>query len=237
MSIPRLVVIQTGTAAPEIVRRHGDYPDWFNQAIGAELPVLRAYLGEPLELPVGTQGVLVTGSPLSLTLPEPWMDEVAEELLRIGERGTPVLGVCFGHQMLGRAAGSSVVRNPKGREIGTVRVQLTPEGRRDPLFSWSQKGEIAVQQTHVDVVDRVPEGAKLLASNEACATQAFRLSETVAAVQFHPEITPEIMRDLIGTRADAIRAEGGDPVRLRREVRDSGSTKILRSFADLARHS
>ena len=78
MSIPRLVVIQTGTAAPEIVRRHGDYPDWFNQAIGAELPVLRAYLGEPLELPVGTQGVLVTGSPLSLTLPEPWMDEVAE---------------------------------------------------------------------------------------------------------------------------------------------------------------
>jgi GMP synthase-like glutamine amidotransferase len=56
-------------------------------------------------------------------------------------------------------------------------------------------------------------------------------------VQFHPEITPEIMRDLIGTRADAIRAEGGDPVRLRREVRDTGSAKILRSFADLARHS
>ena len=80
MSIPRLVVVQTGTAAPEIVRRHGDYPDWFNQAIGAELPVLRAYLGEPLELPVGSQGVLVTGSPLSLTLPEPWMDEVAEEM-------------------------------------------------------------------------------------------------------------------------------------------------------------
>jgi len=54
MSIPRLVVVQTGTAAPEIVRQHGDYPDWFNQALGGELPVLRAHLGEPLELPAGT---------------------------------------------------------------------------------------------------------------------------------------------------------------------------------------
>ena len=94
-----------------------------------------------------------------------------------------------------------------------------------------------MQATHLDVIDKVPEGAKLLASNEVCATQAFRLSETVAAVQFHPEISPEIMRDVIGTRAEAIRAEGGDPVRLRREVRDTGSAKILRAFADLARHT
>jgi len=236
--LPDLLVVQTGTAARDLVAKHGDYPTWFEEALGAKLRLLRAHEGERLtELPAQTKGIIVSGSPLSLTAPEPWMDELGDRLLRLGAAGVPILGVCFGHQLLGRASGSSVVRNPKGREIGTVRVQLTPDGRRDPLFSWSKNGEIAVQQTHVDVVDRVPEGAKLLASNEACATQAFRLSETVAAVQFHPEITPEIMRDLIGTRADAIRAEGGDPVRLRREVRDSGSTKILRSFADLARHS
>ncbi|HEX9604780.1 MAG TPA: glutamine amidotransferase [Myxococcales bacterium] len=239
MSIPRLVIVQTGTAAPEIVRQHGDYPDWFNQALGAELPVLRAHLGETLELPAGTQGVLVSGSPLSLTRPEPWMDEVAEELLRIGERGTPVLGVCFGHQLLGRAAGSQVVRNPKGREIGTVRVQLTAAGRTDPLFrGWvPDEGLADVQATHVDSVDPVPPGATLLASNERCATQALRLSDAVASVQFHPELRPETLRDLIDSRAGALRAEGLDPDSLRADVRETASARLLRAFADEARRS
>jgi GMP synthase (glutamine-hydrolysing) len=236
--LPELLVVQTGTAAKELVAKHGDYPDWFEQSLGAKLRLLRAHQGERLgDLPPGTKGIIVSGSPLSLTAPEPWMDELGDRLLRLGAAGVPVLGVCFGHQLLGRAAGAKVVRNAKGREIGTVKVQLTPEGRNDPLFAWSGTGEIAVQETHLDVVDAVPAGAKLLASNEVCATQAFRLSETVAAIQFHPEISPEIMRDLIGSRADLIRSEGGDPVRLRREVRDTGSPRILRTFADLARHS
>jgi GMP synthase (glutamine-hydrolysing) len=239
MSIPRLVVVQTGTAAPEIVRQHGDYPDWFNQALGAELPVLRAHLGEALELPAGTQGVIVSGSPLSLTQPEPWMEEVAEELLRIGERGTPVLGVCFGHQLLGRAAGSKVGRNPKGREMGTVRVQLTAAGRTDPLFrGWVPEDGLAdVQATHLDSVDPVPPGATLLASNERCATQALRLSDAVASVQFHPELRPETLRDLIESRAGALRAEGLDPDSLRADVRETASARLLRAFADEARRS
>ncbi|MFL5360246.1 MAG: glutamine amidotransferase [Myxococcales bacterium] len=236
--LPGLLVVQTGTAAKDLVERHGDYPDWFEEALGAKLRLVRAHQGERLtELPAGTKGIIVSGSPLSLTEPEPWMDELGDRLLRLGAAGVPVLGVCFGHQLLGRASGANVVRNPKGREIGTVRVQLTPEGREDPLFAWSRSGEIAVQATHIDVVDKLPKGAKLLASNEVCATQAFRLSETVASVQFHPEISPEVMRDLIGSRAEIIRAEGGDPVRLRREVRESNGAKILRAFADLSRHS
>jgi len=239
MSIPRLVVVQTGTAAPEIVRQHGDYPEWFSRALGADLPVLRAHLGEELELPAGTQGVLVSGSPLSLTQREPWMDDVAEELLRIGERGTPVLGVCFGHQLLGRAAGSQVVRNPKGREIGTVRVQLTAEGRKDPLFrGWVPEGGLLdVQATHVDSVDPVPRGATLLASNERCATQALRLSDAVASVQFHPELDPDTLRDLIASRADVLRAEGLDPDSLRTDVRETDSARLLRAFADEARRA
>ena len=237
MSIPRLVVVQTGTAAPEIVRQHGDYPEWFSRALGADLPVLRAHLGEALDLPAGTQGVLVSGSPLSLTQPEPWMDDVAQELLRIGERGTPVLGVCFGHQLIGRAAGSQVVRNPKGREIGTVRVQLTAEGRKDPLFrGWVPEGGLVdVQATHVDSIDPVPPGATLLASNERCATQAMRLSDAVASVQFHPELDPDTLRDLIASRADALRGEGLDPDSLRADVRDTESARLLRAFADEAR--
>src|SRR5205085_7719730 len=198
----RLLIVQTGTT-----HLHGDYPAWFSRALGVESPVVRAHQGEPLQAGldrVRPQGIIVTGSPLSVTERAPWMLELGEDLLRAGARGTPVLGVCFGHQLLARAAGGDVVENPRGREIGTVRVQLTEAGRRDVLFAWASAAEIEVQATHVDAVDPLPPGTTVLASNENTAAQAYRLSETVAGVQFHPELWAAALRDLILSRRDKL---------------------------------
>ena len=132
MKNPRLLIVQTGTTT-----LHGDYPAWFEKALGFAMPVVRAHQGEKLDPQRHRpEGIIVTGSPLSVTERAPWMLRLGDDLLRIGARGVPVLGVCFGHQLLARAAGGDVVLNPRGREIGTVRVQLTPAGRRDPLFAW-----------------------------------------------------------------------------------------------------
>ena len=120
--------------------------------------------------------------------------------------------------------------NPKGREIGTVRVQLTLAGRRDPLFAWAAADELEVHATHLDAVDPLPEGATLLASNENCAAQAYRLSETVAGVQFHPELWAEAMRDLILSRRDQLAAEGRDTGALAKGVREVEAGRILKSF-------
>jgi len=230
LSTARLLVVQTGST-----HLHGDYPRWFERALGMTLPVLRAHEGEAL-LPalerVRPHGVIVSGSPLSVTEEAPWMLQLGDDLLRIGARGTPVLGVCFGHQLLARAAGGAVVQNPRGREIGTVRVQLTEAGRKDPLFApWAQGPEIEVQATHLDAVDPLPPGATVLASNENTAAQAFRLSETVAAVQFHPELWAEAMRDLIASRRDKLAAEGTDATALQKRVRDVEAGALLHAFA------
>src|SRR5512141_322188 len=189
VSTPRLLVVQTGTT-----HLHGDYPRWFERALGTALPVLRAHEGEKLATAmdrVRPRGIIVTGSPLSVMEEAPWMLQLGADLLDVGARGTPVLGVCFGHQLLGRAAGGGVVLNPRGREIGTVQVRLTGAGRSDPLFaSWADSNLVEVQATQLDAVDPLPPSATLLAANENCAAQAFRLSETVAGVQFHPELWP-----------------------------------------------
>jgi GMP synthase (glutamine-hydrolysing) len=229
-----LLIVQTGTT-----HLHGDYPTWFRRALAiSDIPVCRAHEGERLQAALDRHrpsGVIVTGSPLSVMEEAPWMLDLGSELLRIGARGTPVLGVCFGHQLLARAAGGRVVLNPRGREIGTVKVQLTEAGRRDPLFAWAGgAGEIEVQATHMDAVDPLPPGAVTLASNENSAVQAFRLSETVAGVQFHPELSPEAMRDLIFSRRDKLAAEGRNTDQLAAAVHDVHAHKILKAFKDQA---
>ncbi len=223
------LIVQTGTT-----QLHGDYPAWFEKALGFEMPVVRAHLGEKLLPAVESlrpQGIIVTGSALSVADEAPWMLQLGDDLLRLGERGTPVLGVCFGLQLLGRAAGGKVIVNPRGREIGTVRVQLTEAGRRDPLFSWAGKETVDVQATHCDVVDPLPPGATVLASNANCVAQALRFSETVAGVQFHPELSAEAMRDLIFSREEKLEEEGLDPREFASLVHEVESGQVLRAFA------
>lgn len=245
--LPKILLVQTGTAG-QLAEAHGDYPAWFRQALDADearMPILRTHLCEKLSpesvAAHGADGIIVTGSPLSMTTPESWMVELGGELLRAGERGVPVLGVCFGHQLLSHASGAQVILNPRGREIGTVELQLTQAGARDPLFAYAREGEftgrIEVQSTHVDAVYPVPEGATLLASNEKTAVQALRFSETVASVQFHPELRPETLRELIASRREALEREGLDVAKLLAGVRETRSSAILRAFGEQVRHA
>lgn len=233
VSTARLLIVQAGST-----QLHGDYPRWFERALGFEMRVVRAHAGERLGPALDRlrpQGIIVSGSPLSVIEEATWMEQLGDDLLRVGSHGTPVLGVCFGHQLLARAAGGAVVVNPRGREIGTVAVQLTEAGRKDPLFAWAHANVIEVQATHVDAVDPVPAGATVLASNENTAAQAFRLSETVAAVQFHPELWAEALRDLISSRREKLAAEGLDADAIAAKVREVDAGKVLQAFAAQAR--
>ena len=241
MSTARLLIVQTGTAAEVLRRAHGDYPDWFSQSLGRPLPVLRAHEGEKLDRAAldrfKPDGIIVTGSPLSVTERAPWMLDLGHALLDAGAQGIPVLGVCFGHQLLARCAGGDVIKNPRGREIGTVKVSLTRKGRRDPLFAWCEGEVLESQTTHVDAVDPLPPRAVVLAGNENTPAQAFRLSETLAGVQFHPELSAAAMRALIDSRRAKLAADGMDAGALVKDVRETPAGQLLRAFERQAAHA
>ena len=206
----RVLILQAGSADPALRARFGDYPDWFARHLAArvELRVVRPY-EQLLPSLVGFDGLIMTGSPKSVVDPEPWMDDAAGYFLEAA-RTRPVLGVCFGHQLLARALGGRVERNPRGREAGTAAVRLTPEGARDPLFA-GLDSPLLVQQTHEDHVAALPAGARLLAENQMSPVQAFAWGETVRCVQFHPEFDAERSRLLAEVRRERLdlQAPGG----------------------------
>jgi GMP synthase (glutamine-hydrolysing) len=204
-----ILLVKCGSAAAEVRRAHGDYDRWFLRALaptGAAVRVIEAHAGAPLPARAGgADAVVVTGSPRSVTERAPWMLALGAWLRERAERGVPVLGVCFGHQLLAEAYGGAVAPSPRGRELGTVRCALTPAGRADPLFAGLPPAFDA-QATHEDEVARLPPGATLLATNGWSRVQAFGIGPRVRAVQFHPEMDGAAMAATVAARAAALAA-------------------------------
>jgi len=121
----------------------------------------------------------------------PFLTGLKQLVRRVVAAGTPYLGVCLGGQLLSSALGARV-ESSRWEEIGNFRVTLTEEGGRDRLFSNIPR-RFAAFQWHHDSFDIPPEGV-LLAYSAACPHQAFRVGKCAWGVQFHPEVTEEIIR-------------------------------------------
>ena len=199
----RVLILQAGSVDDAMRNRFGDYPAWFARLMASrvELRVVRPY-EDRLPAVERYDGVLVTGSPKSVVEPEPWMEPASTYLIDAA-RTRPVLGVCFGHQLIAKALGARVVRNPRGREAGTTEVHLTEEGARDPLFA-NIPQTFAVQQTHEDHVAELPPGATLLALNDFSPIQAYAVGDAVRCVQFHPEMDADRSRTLAELRRERL---------------------------------
>lgn len=203
MTPPRVLVLKAGVADEALRSAHGDYEDWFRAAIGGRvaLEVWPACEGVALPDPAGYDGALITGSPLSVRDEDAWIAAMGRWAVAAAEGGTPVLAVCFGHQIVGEVLGGWVDKNPEGLEVGTISVALTEAGRADPIFA-GLPPVITVQSTHSDILARPPTDPRvtLLGGNANTAWQAFSVGEALRAVQFHPEITRDIMRTLMVSR-------------------------------------
>jgi GMP synthase (glutamine-hydrolysing) len=99
----------------------------------------------------------------------------------------PVLGVCFGHQLIAQMYGGDVQNDPAQGKFGSYEVHLSDEGKRDPLFS-ALPPSFYAQYWHKDSVTDLPEGATLLATGTTCRFSALRYGDNIYTVQFHPEV-------------------------------------------------
>ena len=139
--------------------------------------------------------VVLLGGDLPANDPLPALAELRWTLAARHAAGRPTLGICLGAQILATALGGTVSRMP-AEELGVLSVELTPEGRADPLFRGLQD-PLPVVQAHGERI-APPLGAALLARSPACPVQAYRLGASTG-LQFHPEAEPDTLRGWAAT--------------------------------------
>jgi GMP synthase (glutamine-hydrolysing) len=156
--------------------------------------------GSPPNAPVTYGAIMVFGGSMHPDEDDRygWLAREEEFLEKALAREVPVVGVCLGAQMLARAAGGGV-RPAREPEIGWLEVELTPEGAADPVLG-ALSPEATVFQWHHYTFD-VPPGGSELARSDVC-TQAFRLQQPAWGIQFHAEVTLDMLEAWAGEDPD-----------------------------------
>ena len=149
--------------------------------------------GEPLPDWRGFDAIVAMGGPMSVNDEAmlPWLSEEKRVIRDAVRAGKPFWGVCLGVQLLAAALGARVYPGPEP-EVGLLPVELTDEGRADPVFGELESG-LATLQWHGDTFD-LPDGAVRLASSPAYANQAFRFQRAYG-IQFHLEVSTKMARE------------------------------------------
>jgi GMP synthase (glutamine-hydrolysing) len=147
---------------------------------------------EALPAPNNYAAIIALGGPQHLYERQKHPHFSAEEALirQIVQQDIPFLGICLGCQLLASAFDGEVKRHSE-TEIGFFDIPLTPEGMADPLYA-GFPGYHTTFHWHEDTFD-LPEGSVLLASNTTVANQAFRYGKRAYGIQYHIELTPEVL--------------------------------------------
>jgi GMP synthase-like glutamine amidotransferase len=169
------------------------------QQVGYQILNLESAIHLPR--PDDFNAIVILGGPMNVYEEDryPFLREEDLFIKEAIQRGKAVLGICLGAQLMAKALGAKVTKAPD-KEIGWFDVSLTKLGSRDPLFSRLPK-TFPVFQWHEDTFD-IPSAAKLIVTSNPIPHQAFRYGENAYGLQFHLEVTEEMIRDWIKSYED-----------------------------------
>ncbi|MBD8213313.1 glutamine amidotransferase [Erwinia persicina] len=190
-----LAIIQLESPPGAVSARVGEQAQWFVAALelsASDYIVVRPDRGEALPDVHAISAAILSGSWAMVTDRADWSERTAAWVRHAVAEQLPLLGVCYGHQLMSYALGGNVGDNPAGWERGAVRVTGDARMRQDPLLS-ALPDRFTAWLSHRQSVLTPPVGAQVLARSPQDGCQIIRYSAQALSVQFHPEFTPEIM--------------------------------------------
>ncbi|MDO8380927.1 type 1 glutamine amidotransferase [Phenylobacterium sp.] len=191
----RLGILETG-APPPGVDQFGDYPAMFRALLGPQTHHYTTFDVQAGALPATAQACeayIVTGSSAGVYDPLPWIAPLSDFLR--AARGTPMVGICFGHQIMAQAFGGKVIKSPKGWGVGLHRYEVqAPQ-------AWMDAPRLTIPASHQDQVVEPPPGATVLAGSGFTPLGMLAYDDQPAiSLQLHPEFEPAYARALIEAR-------------------------------------
>lgn len=186
----KIGILQTGHAPDQIAPVTGDYDALFRQLLDGHGFDFETYAVVDGIFPPGPEacdGWLITGSRHGAYEDLPWIAPLEQLIREIAASGRPLVGVCFGHQIIAQALGGKVEKFPGGWAVGRTEYDLL--GSPIALNAW-----------HQDQVTDLPPGARVIGSNAFCQNAALVVGDNVLTIQPHPEFTSAVIEGLITHR-------------------------------------
>ena len=224
----KIGILQTGLAPDVLMDRTGDYPDMFARLLaghGFEFQTYRVVEGQFPASVTACDGWLITGSRHGAYEDHPWIPPLEDFIRKAYAARVPLVGICFGHQIVAQAMGGRVERYSQGWAVGATDYDFGGQTLR--LNAW-----------HRDQVTEAPPMAKVIASNAFCANAALLYDDRTLTVQAHPEFRPEFIDGLMQTRGkglvpDDLLARAAD--RLTLPLNDQTIADRIAAFFEMAR--
>lgn len=186
-------ILETGTVPSGLAERHGAYDAMMARLLGEgfETETFRAWRGEVPARPELCDGYLITGSSAGVYEAHAWIAPLAAFL--VAARGRrPLVGICFGHQMLAHAFGGRVEKSERGWGLGLHRYRIAGQP------AWAAGGDtFAIPASHQDQVVALPPGARAVAASAFTPFAALAYAGDALSFQGHPEFEPAFAKDLL----------------------------------------
>ena len=223
-----LGILQCGHAPEELLGRFRNYPDMFVELLGRDAFDYRSFRVVDGEFPAGADDAdawLITGSRHGVYEPHGWippLERLIREIAGVEPSGEPrpLVGICFGHQIIARALGGRVEKFAGGWSIGRVEYRLdaapSPLPPGAPLMAY-----------HQDQVIEPPPGAVTLGSSDVCRHAALAIGPRILTLQPHPEFDAAFVEGLLETRGHALAPETRE--RARASLREAGDVDSARA--------
>lgn len=206
----KVIILKTGDTFPAVADELGNFEDWISQGLGikkAKVDVVNVPTGDTLPPVEMCKGVVIAGSHAMVTQNLDWSVAIENWIPSVVLAGVPVLGICYGHQLLARAMGGVVDYHAKGVEVGTVGITLVNEDLSDPLFKGLPK-QFSAHVCHSQTIVKLPKNAVRIAENDFEPNHAFKIGPAAWGVQFHPEYDDTIMTAYAKNMETTITASG-----------------------------
>ena len=197
-----IAVISNGPGLEQVKEEYGHSYQWVQDVCdieGVQFRQYNAYKGILPQLSDG-DGWIITGSAKSVYDDIDWIVELEMLIKKAYDIEKPILGICFGHQLVAQALGGIVEKNNKGWELGSSSIIINDIGLSSPIFK-----DVLIDDyfymSHQDVVIKLPKEAVELASNEK-GNQSYSIGDYIYGVQFHPEFPYSVTKKYAKIRHD-----------------------------------